>query len=437
MEILIIFILIIINGLFAMAEIAIISSRKARLRQKIEAGHKGAEIALKLADEPGHFLSTVQIGITLIGVLNGALGETAIASNLSEIFSHFPVVAPHSNTLSLVIMVTGLTYFTVVVGELVPKRIALHNPEAIAVVVAGPMRFLARLTHPFVRLLSVSSELVLSLVGSKRSNEPLISEEEIRVLMKQGTEAGIFEKSEHDFVANIFRLDDIRIETIMTHRKDIVYWDLSDPLEENMKKIIQGPHNFVPVCEGGPDHTVGLLQAKDLVAEKSFEKVDDIRPILKPVLYVPESISPITLLENFKSAKKSVALVVDEYGSVRGLVTLYDVLEGVVGNIPWAQADSGPTAMRREDGSWLIDGGYSIEKFKELFGLNQVPGEENNDFYTLGGLVMAQIGKVPAALDFFDWNGLRFEVVDMDGNRIDKVLVSRIADRNNLKVLDN
>ena len=437
MEILIIFILIMMNGLFAMAEIAIISSRKARLRQKIEAGNKRAKIALMLADEPGHFLSAVQIGITLIGVLNGALGETAIASSLSEIFSHLPVVAPYSKALSVVIMVTGVTYFTVVVGELVPKRIALHNPEAIAIMVAGPMRLLARLTHPVVRLLSMSSELVLSLIGSKRSNEPLVSEDEIRVLMKQGTEAGIFEKSERDFVTNIFRLDDIRIATIMTHRKDIIYWDTSDPSEENMKKIIEGPHNFVPVCEGGLNHTRGLLQAKDLLGEKCFKTVDELQPVLKPVLYLPESISPITLLENFKSAKTSVALVVDEYGSVQGLVTLYDVLEAVVGDIPWSQSDSEPAAVQRADGSWLIDGDYSIEKFKELFGLNHVPGEENNDFYTLSGLVMAQIGKVPAARDFFDWNGLRFEVVDMDGNRIDKVLVSRIADRNNLKVLDN
>lgn len=437
MEILIIVILILINGLFAMAEIAIVSSRKARLRQKIEAGSKRAEIALNLADEPGNFLSTIQIGITLIGVLNGALGETAIALSISDIISEIPGVAPYSKPLSMLIMVTLVTYFTVVVGELVPKRIALHNPEAIATMVAGPMRLLARLTHPLVRLLSVSSELVLSLIGSKRSNDPPVSEEEIRVLMKQGTEAGIFEKSEHDFVTNIFRLDDIRIVTIMTHRKDIVYWDTLEPSEENMKKIISRAHNFVPVCEGNLDQTIGLLQAKDLLTQKCLGTVADIRPILKPVLYLPESISPITLLENFKSAKISVALVVDEYGTVQGLVTLYDVLEGIVGDIPWSASDTEPEAVQRADGSWLIDGGYSIERFKGIFGLTHVPGEENDDFYTLGGMVMAQIGRVPVATDFFEWNGFRFEVVDMDGNRVDKILVSRLVDKDDLKVLDN
>jgi putative hemolysin len=426
MEILIIFILIVLNGLFAMAEIAIVSSRKVRLIQKAEAGNERARVALKLAHEPGPFLSAIQIGITSIGVLNGAFGETAIASGLSETFSNLPVLAPYSKTISMVIMVTAITYFTVVIGELVPKRIALHNPESIAILVARPMRWLSRIAYPVVRLLSISSDILLTLIGSKRSNEPTISEEEIRTLMKQGTEEGIFEKTEHDFVSNIFRMDDARILTIMTPRKDIIYWDVHDSLEENMKKVIDGPHNFLPVCEGGLDHTRGLLQAKDLLTEKRLKTLDDIRSILKPVSYVPESISAIRLLENFRTAKKSLALVVDEYGSVEGLVTLYDVLEAVVGEIPWVQSDA--EATLREDGSWLIDGGYTIEKFKALFGLPHFPGEENDDFHTLGGLFMARVGKVPSVSDFFECNGFRFEVIDMDVNRIDKVLVSRIAD---------
>lgn len=420
--------LIIINGLFAMAEIAIVSSRKARLRQKAESGSRRARIALKLSDDPGNFLSTIQVGITSIGILNGAFGETAIAQHISDFFLGIPVLAPYSKALSVLIMVFGITYFTVVIGELVPKRIALHRPETIAILVAQPMRFLSRLTYPVVRFLSISSDIILRLIGSKRSNEPPISEEEIRVLMKQGAEAGIFEKTEHDFVENIFKMDDVRIVTIMTPRKDIVYWEREDPSEVNMKKIIESPHDVVPVCEGGLDHTRGMLQAKDLLAEKCLKTGDDIKPLLKPILYVPESISPMRLLENFKTAKNSIALVVDEYGSVQGLVTLYDVLEGVVGDIPWLQSDSEPNAVEREDGSWLIDGGYGIEKFKDLFSLRHIPGEESHDFHTLAGLVMTQVGRVPKVSDSFEWSGFRIEVIDMDGNRIDKVLVSRPED---------
>lgn len=289
-----------------MAEIAIVSSRKVRLIQKAEAGNERARVALKLAHEPGPFLSAIQIGITSIGVLNGAFGETAIASGLSDTFSNLPFIAPYSKTISMVIMVTAVTYFTVVIGELVPKRIALHNPESIAILVARPMRWLSRIAYPVVRLLSISSDIVLTLIGSKRSNEPTISEEEIRALMKQGTEAGIFEKTEHEFVSNIFRMDDVRILTIMTPRKDIIYWDINDSFEENMKKIVEGPHNYLPVCEGGLDHTRGLLQAKDLLAEKCLKTLDDIRFILKPVSYVPESISPIRLLLKILKTQKRV-----------------------------------------------------------------------------------------------------------------------------------
>ncbi len=427
MEILIIFLLIVMNGLFAMAEIAIVSSRKARLRQKAESGSRRARIALKLADDPGNFLSTIQVGITSIGILNGAFGETAIAHRLSETLAGMPLLAPYSRIISVLVMVVGITYLTVVIGELVPKRIALHRPEAIAILVARPMRLLSRITHPLVRFFSISSDIILRLIGSKRSSEPPVSEEEIKVLMKQGAEAGVFEKTEHDIVENIFRMDDVRILTIMTPRKDIICWEMQEPYESNLIKIIEGPHNVAPVCDGGLDHTRGMLQAKDLLAEKCLKSADEIKTVMKPVLYVPESISPMRLLETFKTAKNSIALVVDEYGSVQGLVTLYDVLEGVVGDIPWLQSDSEPEAIERADGTWLIDGGYGIEKFRELFSLGQIPGEDSLDFHTLAGLVMSEAGRVPAVSDCFEWNGFRIEVVDMDANRIDKVLVSRIT----------
>ncbi len=428
MELLIILLLIAINGLFAMAEIAIVSSRKSRLRHKAESGSKGAVIALKLAEDPGNFLSTIQVGITSIGILNGAFGETAIAARLNDFLAAIPLIAPYSKALSVLIMVVGVTYFTVVVGELVPKRMALHRPEAIAIIMAGPMRFLSRLTHPVVRFLSISSDLILRIVGSKRSTEPPVSEEEIRILMKQGTEAGIFEKTERELVENLFKMDDVRILTIMTPRRDIVYWEIEDLPEVNMKKLIESPHDVFPVCEGGLDHTRGMLQAKDLIAERCLATMKDFKPILKPTLYVPESISPMRLLENFRNARSSVALVVDEYGSVQGLVTLYDVLEGFVGDIPWLQSACEPEAIEREDGSWLIDGGYGIDKFKDLFQLSHIEGEQSNDFHTLAGLVMSHVGRVPSVSDSFDWNGFRIEVIDMDGNRIDKLLISRLSE---------
>ena len=429
MEILIILLLIVVNGMFAMAEMAVVSSRKTRLRQKADAGSKRARIALKLADDPGNFLSTIQVGITSIGILNGAFGETAIAVRLADFFAGIPWIAPYSKALSVFVMVMGVTYFTVVVGELVPKRIALHRPEAIAILVARPMRLLARLTHPLVRFFSISSDIILRIMGSKYPNDPPISEEEIRVLMKQGADAGIFEKTERDFVENIFKMDDVRIVTIMTPRKDIVYWEIEDSTEANIKKVIESPHDVMPVCEGGLDHTRGMLQAKDLLAEKCLSTMEDLKPVLKPILYVPESISPMRLLENFKNAKNSIALVVDEYGSVQGLVTLYDVLEGFVGDIPWLQSASEPDAVRRDDGSWLIDGGYGVEKFKDLFHLSHIPGEEVNAFHTMAGLVMSQVGRVPAAADCFEWNGFKIEVLDMDGNRIDKILVTRLDEQ--------
>ena len=429
MEILIIIVLIVVNGLFAMAEIAIVSSRKTRLKQKADEGSRRAKIALKLADDPGNFLSTIQVGITSIRILNGAFGETAIADRLTDFFTGVPVVAPYSRALSVMIMVFGVTYLTVVVGELVPKRIALRRPEAIAILVARPMRLLSRITHPIVRFLSLSSDVILRIIGSKRSDDPPVSEEEIKVLMNQGAEAGVFDETERDFVQNIFKMDDVRILTIMTPRKDIVYWEVEDPSEENMKRIIDSPHDVVPVCEGGLDHTRGMLQAKDLLAGKCIVGMEDLKPIMKPILYAPESISPRRLLENFKSSKNSIALVVDEYGSVQGLVTLYDVLEEVVGDIPWLQSSSEPEAVARDDGSWLIDGGYGIDKFKELFELDHVPGEDTNAFHTLAGLVMSQVGRVPNVSDSFDWNDFKIEVVDMDGNRIDKVLVTRTLDQ--------
>ncbi len=425
-EILIILGLIVLNGLFAMAEIAIVSSRKSRLRQRVESGSKRAAIAMSLADDPGKFLSTIQVGITSIGILNGAFGETAIAERLSSLLTEIPLLAPYSKAISVMIMVVGITYFTVVVGELVPKRIALYRPEAIAILVARPMRFLSRLAYPIVRFLSFSSDIILKILGSKTSTEPPTSEEEIRVLMKVGAEAGIFEKVERDFVENIFKMDDVNILTIMTPRKDIVFWDTVDPVETNMAKIVKSPHNVVPVCNGGMDHPRGMLRIKDLLVEKCLRNTYEIKSLMKPILYVPESISPMRLLENFKNSKNSVALVIDEYGSVQGLVTLYDVLEEVVGDIPWLESHHEADAVEREDGSWLVDGACGIEKFKEILGLSHIPGEESHDFHTVAGLVMVEAGKIPVVSDSFEWNGFRIEVVDMDANRIDKILVSRI-----------
>jgi putative hemolysin len=425
-DILLIFLLIVMNGVFAMSEIALISARKTRLQHWADEGRRGAATALKMANEPSHFLSTVQVGITLIGVLNGAIGESAIADRLSAQIAQIPEIAAYSKPLSVALMVLIVTYFSLIIGELVPKRLAMRNPEPIASFLAGPMRGLSILVFPLVKLLSLSTELVLKLFRHGKGKEPSITEEEIQVLLEQGTEEGIFDRSEHELVSNIFRLDDKVIASVMTPRKDIFFLDLEDAFEHNRDKLIRSHYSRFPLCRGGFDQILGILRAKDILNCQMRGETIDLPSLVKPPLYVLASVSLMHFLEECKKTRMHFALVVDEYGEVEGLVTLNDVMEAIVGDIASEELQEEPLIVQREDGSWLIDGMMPIDKFTDLFELDGLLDEAKGNFHTVGGFVMQHIGRVPSAADWFEWENLRIEVVDMDKNRVDKLLVSRL-----------
>ena len=425
-DILLIFLLIVLNGIFAMSEIALISSRKSRLQHWADEGRTGAARALKMANEPSHFLSTVQVGITLIGILNGAIGESAIADRLEAQIVTFPELARYSKPLSVALMVLIVTYFSLIIGELVPKRLAMRNPEPIASFFSGPMRVLSIIAFPLVRLLSLSTEIMLKLFGRKKGKEPSITEEEIQVLMEQGTEEGIFEHSEHELVSNIFRLDDKSIASVMTPRKDIFSLDLDDPFEQNKEKLMCSRYSRFPLCRGGFDQILGIVRAKDILSNLMRGDPIDLPTLVKPPLYVLANISLMHFLEECKKTRMHFALVVDEYGEVEGLVTLNDVMEAIVGDITSEELVEEPMMVQREDGSWLIDGMMPVDQFQQLFDVDGLKHEAKGNFHTVGGLVMLHLGRVPSAADHFEWEGLRIEVVDMDRNRVDKLLVSRL-----------
>lgn len=425
MDIALLLFLILLNGLFAMSEIAVVSSRKVRLQRLADDGSPGAHSALSLHAEPSNFLSTIQVGITTIGILSGAIGEAALADPFATWLSGFPLIEPYAKMIALTIVVAGLTYFSVVVGELVPKRLALMAPEGIASIISRPMIWLARSTRPLVWLLSASSSLLLRLTGVRQKEEPPVTDDEIKVLMEQGSEAGVFHESEQAIVSNVLRLDEQRIESIMTPRKDIYVLDLNDPDAEIRRCISESPYTRIVVCRDGLDHIVGVLRTSDLLEAALGNEPLDVTRALRPPLYVPAGVSTTQLLENFRKARLQSALIVDEYGELQGLVTLTDVLTSIVGELPSEDVNADQDVVVREDGSWLMDGGVAVERFKSVLDIDEdLPGEEENAFNTLGGFLMHMLGRIPAVADYFEWNGCRFEVVDMDKNRVDKVLIA-------------
>ena len=421
-ELLILILLILINGLFSLSEMAIVSSRKVRLQQRAEEGNKAAKTALNLAAQPTRFLSTVQIGITLIGILSGAFGGATIAETLEAIFAQNPTLQPYSQALAVGIVVTIITYFSLVIGELVPKRLALNNAERIATMVAPIMQFISTIARPFVSLLSVSTELVVRLLGIKPASEPTITEEEVKILIEQGRASGVFEDVEQEIVERVFRLSDRSVNSLMTHRSEMVWLDVEDPLEVNLQKIIaSGQSNFV-VCQRNFDHVIGILRAKDLLKEYAAGGSVTIPRSLPMPPFVPEGVNALEVVARLQHDKSPLALIVDEYGTVDGMVTLTDVLEAIVGDIPALDEKGEPAATKREDGSWLLDGMMPVDELEMLLDLKDLP-EEAEDYDTVGGLFMSQMGRVPMVGDTFEWNDLRFEVVDMDGHRVDKVMV--------------
>lgn len=428
LEISLILLLMLLNGVLAMYEIAVVAARRPRLQHLAASGNRGASFALELVGAPSEFLSTIQVGITLVGILAGAIGGATLAEPLAEALSPFALIAPYGRPLAFGLVVVVITYLSLVIGELVPKRIALARAERIACALARPMRFLVRLARPVVRLLSGSTDLALRALHIRPSEEPPVTEEEIRFMIQAGTRAGVFEEAEQRMVTEVFRLADRRVASLMTPRTDIVWLEVDDSTEEIARKIAEAEHSRFPLCEGGLDHPLGFVRAKDLLVRSLSGQPLDLRALMRPPLFVPESQRGLRLLELFRQSRTHLALVVDEYGGIQGLVTVNDILEAIVGEMPSRAEHDEPLAVQREDGSWLLDGMLPVDDFKHLLHIERLAEEEIALYETLGGFVMTRLGRIPNAGDHFHWRGLRFEVVDMDGLRIDKVLVARSPD---------
>jgi putative hemolysin len=428
LEILIILLLIIINGVFSMSEIAIVSSRKVRLQQKADDGDKDAQAALALTEEPNRFLSTVQIGITLIGTLTGALGGATLANRLALILATIEPLEPYAVGISFALIVIATTYFQLVLGELIPKRLGMNNPDGITLTVSRPMQFLSKITSPLVSLLSCSTDLGLRLLGVKPSDEPPVTEEEIKVFIEQGTQSGIFEAAEQDMIESVFRLADRYIDAIMTPRTEIEWIDLDQTNAEIMADIRASNHSRFPAAHDNLDDVQGILSAKDFLDKMLTGEDFDTQPLLQTPLFVPDSMSALKVLEMIRASGVHEALVIDEYGGLLGMVTLYDILRAIVGDLPTAGEGEEPQIITRDDGSWLLDGLLSIDDFKDLTETEKLPGEDRIGFQTLGGFILSHLGNIPQVGQTFDWQNLHFEIMDMDGRRIDKVLVRRLAE---------
>ena len=425
-EVIIIVLLVLANGLFAMAELAIISCRKARLRKLAEQGDARAQAALELAESPNRFLSTVQVGITLIGVLAGAFGGATIAREIARALEPFPMFASSGEAIGVGVVVLGITVLSVVLGELVPKRLALNNPLGVALALARPVRGLSNLTAPVVRLLGALTDVVLKLFGFQARSEPAVTEDEVRSLVEQGHQAGVFFKTEKEMVEHALALDRKCVGDLMTQRAQIIWLNIADSDEVNWRRIVTSGHTYFPVYEGQRDNVLGVVSLKALWANLALTQSAQLRSLLTEPLFVPANMTALKLLETFKQTRKHLALVPDEFGTVQGLVTLVDVFEQIVGDIPAFDQPPQVQVVRREDGSWLVDASLELDALRQLLGTKALPGEEQQAYETLGGFVLHQMQRIPREGDHFEWNGFRFEIADMDRHRLDKVLIQTL-----------
>ncbi len=408
-----------------MSEIAVVAARKVRLQQRAEEGDDRARAALALAHDPNKFLSTVQFGITLVGVLAGAYGGARLAQPVAEPIARIALLAPYADGIAFGLVVTGITVLSLIFGELVPKRIGLNSPEAIASWVAKPMMALARVGGPIVALLTSSTNVVMHIFGIKGDAEPNLTEDEIKALISQGAETGAVGAAEENIVQRVFQLGDQRVSAIMTPRPDIEWIDADAPEEELREFLASHAHTQFVVCHGGLDDVAGIVRSADLLP-MAFKGVPiDLRALTKEALFVPDSMPAVQLLESFRQSHKHVALVMDEYGAVEGLVTVTDLLTAIVGDLPGDASEAQGLFVSRADGSWLVDGSAAMEDVATHFGMDNLPADEAGAYHTIGGFVMARLGRVPKTADAFEWSGMKFEVIDMDGRRIDKVLVAR------------
>lgn len=420
-EIFIILGLILFNALFSMAEIALVSARKVRLESQAAKGDAEAKRALELASHPDTFLSTVQIGITLIGILTGIYSGDTFRTPLQHWLQQFEFIRPYSGTAATTLIVVVITYLTLVLGELVPKRIGLSNPEAIAKLVSGPMRFVSWLTFPFIWLLSKSSNLIVRLMNIK-ANDNQVTEEEIKAIISEGTEQGTIEEAEQEIIERVFHLSDRNITSLMTHRSDIVWIDISRTIGQVRSELAEVVHSIYPVCEGNIDHIKGVVSIKDLFSATADTPVQHV---MRDAMYIPESNTAYQVLEKFKQTKIHHCFIVDEYGSVEGLITLNDILEAIVGDLP-QEEDENYEITERADGSYLVDAQMPFYDFLTRFDKTEWMMEGDQDFDTLAGFIIHKLEKIPVTGDTLAWKVFRFEIVDMDNHRIDKVLVSTI-----------
>jgi putative hemolysin len=408
-----------------MSEIAVVSSRRARLQQLAAEGVPGAQAAVRLSEDPTKFLSSVQVGITLVAILTGAYGEGALADPLSEVMAGLPAVGPYADILSSAIVVIGVAYISLIAGELVPKRLALANPERLASRVAGTMTYFAAFGSPVVWLLRRSTEFVLRLIGAKSIDDPRVTEEEVKTLIAEGTEAGVFEQAEREMIEGVLRVADRSVRSIMVPRPDILWLDLADDEKEVFQTISNSGHSRFPVSRNEIDSTIGIVHAKDLLEQLHRDGKLDLEAAAKNPLYVHEGTNVLKLLDMFKTSTVHMAIVLDEHGSVQGIVTPTDILTGIAGDLPEMEEDTNPSAVQRHDGSWLLDAQmpvYEVERVLELRGL----AAHDAEYTTLAGFVLSQLGHLPDAGEKFDWNDWQFEVVDMDGRRIDKVMATHV-----------
>ncbi|MGL6113266.1 MAG: hemolysin family protein [Rubrivivax sp.] len=429
MDVALLVFLILLNGAFAMSEMALTASRRARLQVMVESGESGARAAMALHDSPNKFLSTVQIGITSIGVLNGIVGEGAFAEPLAAWLQHGLHFAPKVSAVTATgLVVAIITFLTIIFGELVPKRLGQMYPETVARLVARPMNWLSAATRPFVLLLGACTDAVLRLLGIRGGPSRSVTEEEIAASLEEGLDAGVIEAQEHQMVRNVFRLDDRQIGSMMIPRADIVWLDAAAPIDQMLERMMHSGRSRYPVCRGSLDDVIGVVAAHTLLPPLAQGLKPDLNEHLKAPVFVPETLSGMELLEHFRKSSADMVFVVDEYGAVQGVITERDLLEAITGEFVGVEAGDEAWAVRRDDGSWLMDGLIPIPELKDRLDIKEVPEEDRGRYNTLAGMVMLLLGRLPNTADSVDWDGWRFEVVDLDGKRVDKLLVQRIGE---------
>lgn len=425
MELLVVLLLILLNGVFALTEMAVVAARRARLQARVARGGKMAKRVLAVQAEPGPFLSTIQVGITSIAILSGAFGEAALAGPLAEWLSKLPALAPWREQIATALVVLGITYLSVVIGELVPKRLALLGPERVAMAVVQPINLLQRVAHPLVWLFSRSSDLVVMLLGARRADGPPISNDEIRALMAQGASAGVFHRDEHDLVANVLRLDEQTVTAILTPRSQMAVLDLADPPALQRQQMTSSSHTRVMVCEGGRENVIGFVHARDLLRQQIDELEWNVSAVLREPLYVLNSISLPRLFTLFRRRGAEFACVVDEYGVVEGMVTLSDLMEAIVGDLPVESRPRQSLMVRQGENSWQVEGTLTLPRFRDALGLSVLDEEIEGELYTVGGLAMHCIGRLPRVGETFECGSLHFEVLEMDRTRVAQLLVTQ------------